>query len=190
MKLRNDADRWGAVSQSFHWLIVLLILVQGTIGLVMVNLPKKPSVFAIYNLHKSIGLTILALAVLRIAWRMFAGRPRHLPMPDWQRRAAIIGHAALYVLLFVVPLSGWLFDSASALRPLHWWGVVRMPSLTGGPAPHLRDFAAGLHETLFWCLIAVAAVHAAAALQHHFIHRDATLRRMLPGGHNHGDRRA
>ncbi|MDA3915165.1 cytochrome b [Oleiagrimonas sp.] len=181
MPLRNNAKHWGAVQQAFHWLIVLLILAQGTIGLVMVNLPKKPSVFAIYNLHKSIGLTILALAVLRIAWRLFDGRPPHLPMPDWQRRVASLTHGALYVLLFAVPLSGWLFDSASALRPLHWWGLVRMPSLTGGPAPHLRHFAAGLHETLFWCLIVLAVLHAAAALRHHFVDRDATLRRMLPG---------
>ncbi len=181
MPLRHDARRWGALGQLFHWLIVLLILVQGTIGLVMVELPKRPSVFAVYNLHKSLGLTILALAVLRLAWRLFDGRPEPLPMPRWQHLGARVMHGALYVLLFALPLSGWLFDSASGLRPLFWWGLIRMPSLTGGAAPQLRDAFAELHEILFWSLLVLAALHAAAALKHHFIDRDDTLRRMLPG---------
>ena len=101
-------------------------------------------------------------------------------MPRWQQRAAQACTVLLYVLLFAVPLSGWLFDSATGLRPLYWWGLVRMPSLTGGAAPHLRDVFEGLHETLFWVLIALAALHAAAAIKHHVIDRDDTLRRMLP----------
>lgn len=180
MPLRNDAHRWGTIPQLLHWLIVLLILVQGTIGLIMVQLPKTPSVFGIFNLHKSIGLTILALVVLRFAWRLFDGRPPHLPMPRWQRRTVTVTHGALYVLLFAVPLSGWLFDSSTGLRPLYWWGWLHIPSLTGGPLPHLRDAFATLHATLFWTLIAVTVLHAAAALRHHVVDRDDTLRRMLP----------
>ncbi len=180
MPLRNETDRWGAVPQLLHWGVVALILVQGTLGLVMVELPKRPSVFAIYNLHKSLGLTILALAVLRLAWRLFDRRPAPIAMPRWQHRASQASHVLLYALLFAVPLSGWLFDSATGLRPLFWWGLVRMPSLTGGAAPQLRDAFADLHETLFWCLIALAVLHAAAAIKHHVIDRDDTLRRMVP----------
>ena len=180
MPLRNETDRWGAVAQLLHWGVVALILVQGTIGLVMVELPKRPSVFAVYNLHKSLGLTILALAVLRLAWRVFDRRPAPVAMPRWQQRASQASHVLLYALLFAVPLSGWLFDSASALRPLFWWGLVRMPSLTGGAAPQLRHAFADLHEVLFWCLIALAVLHAAAAIKHHAIDHDDTLRRMLP----------
>ncbi|GAB3031039.1 cytochrome b [Oleiagrimonas citrea] len=190
MPLRNESDRWGAVPQLFHWLIVLLILGQGVLGLVMVELPKRPSVFAVYNLHKSIGLTILALAVLRLLWRVFDRRPKPVPMPRWQHLGAEIMHWALYVLLFAVPLSGWLFDSATGLRPLFWWGVLRMPSLTGGAAPHLRELFEELHEVLFWALIALAALHAAAAIKHHLIDRDDTLRRMLPGFGGKSRRRA
>lgn len=177
----EPVGRWNTVQQALHWLIVALLLVQGGIGLVMVELPKRPSVFAVYNLHKSLGLSLLALALLRLGWRLSHRRPPRLPMPDWQQRMSGLVQLTLYILLFAVPLSGWLFDSSTGLRPLFWWGLVRMPSLTGGPAPDWRDSLAGLHEGLFWTLVALAALHAAAALWHHAIKHDDTLRRMLPG---------
>lgn len=181
MPLKNSADRWGAVATAFHWIIVALILAQVAIGLTMVNLPRRPSIIPVYDLHKSIGLTILALAVLRLAWRLFDRRPHDPPgMPTWQRRVAHATHVSLYALIFIVPLSGWLFDSATGLRPLHWWGAVTMPSLTGGPAPAWVDVTRMLHHTLFWLLVAVVVAHVAAALKHHFIDRDDVLRRMLP----------
>ncbi|HET8900163.1 MAG TPA: cytochrome b [Rhodanobacteraceae bacterium] len=175
-------ERWNAIAQLMHWLIAALILVQGVLGLVMVEMPKRPAVIPYYNTHKSIGLTILALVVLRLAWRLLATRrPALPPMPRWQTGFAETTHVLLYVLIFAVPLSGWLFDSASSLRPLHWWGVVKMPSLTGGPDADLKAFAHGLHVSLFWCLVGVAALHVAGALKHHFIDRDNVLRAMLPG---------
>lgn len=181
MTLKSTAERWGAVAQTAHWLVALLILVQGVLGLVMVELPKRPNVFAIYNLHKSLGLSILALALLRLLWRVFDRRPLEPPqMPRWQRTVSRATHHMLYLLLFAVPLSGWLFDSATALRPLFWWGAVRMPSLTGGPVPALRRIGGDLHATLFWILVAVTAIHVAAALKHHVFDRDNVLRRMLP----------
>ena len=182
MVLRSDATHWGTLAKAFHWIIVLLILAQGTIGLVMVNLPKKPNIIPVYTLHKSLGLTIFALALLRLGWRAFDARPREpATMPRWQVRGARLGHLVLYTLLFAVPLSGWLFDSASSLRPLFWWGVVRIPSLTGAPDKALAKSSHEAHEWLFWLLILVAAGHAAAALVHHFHNRDDVLRRMLPG---------
>ena len=182
MALKSDATHWGSVAKLFHWIVVLLILVQGTIGLIMVELPKKPNVIPIYTLHKSIGLTIFALALLRLLWRAFDRRPQEsASMPHAQVLGARIGHALLYTLLFAVPLSGWLFDSSSSLRPLFWWGLVQMPSLTGGKDDAIKAWAEPAHEWLFWLLIVVAAGHAAAALVHHFHHRDDVLRRMLPG---------
>ncbi|NII12086.1 cytochrome b [Oleiagrimonas sp. C23AA] len=181
MSLKSTAQRWGAIAQLAHWLVAVLIIAQGILGLVMVELPKRPSVFAIYNLHKSLGLTILALALLRLIWRAFDRRPLDPPgMPRWQRVISHGTHHLLYLLLFAVPLSGWLFDSASALRPLFWWNTIRMPSLTGGPSPALRHLAGETHETLFWILVAVAALHIGAALYHHVFQRDNVLRRMLP----------
>ena len=178
--LRGDREHWGGIAKSFHWTIVLLILVQGTIGLVMVDLPKKPGVIPVFDLHKSLGLTILALALLRLAWRAFDGRPAFpATMPGWQALAARAGHALLYVLLFAVPLSGWWFDSVDGLRPLRWFGLVQVPHLTA-PDRALKDVAAETHELLFWTLVGVAAAHAAFALAHQFIRRDGLLARMWP----------
>lgn len=178
--LKSDRDHWGSAAKAFHWTIVLLILVQGTLGLTMVDLPKKPSVIAVYDVHKSLGLTILALAVLRLAWRALDPRPLLPPtMAHWQRSAARLGHVLLYVLLFAVPLSGWWFDSVAALRPLRWWGWFEVPHLTG-PDKALKDFAAEVHEALFWLLIAVAAAHALVAVLHQFVSRDNVLGRMWP----------
>ncbi|MEO5558680.1 MAG: cytochrome b [Dokdonella sp.] len=182
MALKSDATHWGSVAKAFHWTVVLLILVQGTIGLIMVELPKKPNVIPIFSLHKSIGLTIFALALLRLLWRAFDRRPEEpASMPHAQVVGARIGHALLYSLLFAIPLAGWLVDSSSSLRPLFWWGLVQMPSLTGGKDDAIKAWAEPAHEWLFWLLIVVAAGHAAAALVHHFHNRDDVLRRMLPG---------
>lgn len=179
--LKSHDLRWGGLAKAFHWTIMLLILAQAVIGLTMVNLPRRPSVFAVYDLHKSIGLTILALAILRLAWRAVDRRPADVPgMPSWQRRSAHATHVLLYVLIFAVPLSGWLFDSATGLRPLHWWGVVPIPSLTGGPDRGLADFTRALHHWMFWTMAVIVLGHVAAACKHHFIDNDDTLRRMLP----------
>ncbi|MGN6514038.1 MAG: cytochrome b [Lysobacteraceae bacterium] len=180
MSLKNPADRWGAVSQSFHWLIVALLLAMAWLGLTMTDLPDTPHKARVYALHKSIGLTILALAALRLLWRLYAGRPREVAMPRWQQRVASLTHAALYVLLFAIPLSGWLINSTSGF-PLRWFGLVRVPAIAHRDAA-LNALAKDVHETLFWTLAAVAVAHAAAALWHHFAQRDATLARMLPRG--------
>ena len=180
MILRGDRARWGAVAKAFHWTIVLLILVQGSIGLVMVELPRGPGIIPVYSFHKSLGLTILTLAVLRLAWRAFDARPDFPPtIPQRQVLAARIGHALLYGLLFAVPLSGWWFDSVAALRPLYWFGLFEVPHLTG-PDKELKETVAELHEILFWVLVAVAAAHAAIAVYHQVALRDNVLGRMWP----------
>lgn len=178
--LRSDRKHWGSLAKAFHWTIVGLILVQGTIGLIMVRLAKKPAVIPVFNFHKSLGLTILALALLRLAWRAFDPRPEFpAAMPARQAQLARAGHALLYALLFAAPLSGWWFDSVAALRPLYWFGLVEVPHLTG-PDPDLKHIAAEAHELLFWLLVAVAAAHAAFALLHQFVNRDGVLARMWP----------
>lgn len=181
MNWKNTADRWGAVSQLLHWLIVLLILGIGTVGLLMTDMPRGPDKIQVYMLHKSFGLTLLALAVLRVVWRLYAGAPQPVPgTPPRQARMAALIHLALYLLLFLVPLSGWLMNSAAG-APLQWFGLFNVPALVG-ENHDLHERAEEMHELLFWVLIAIAVVHAAAAVYHHVFRHDATLARMLPRG--------
>ena len=177
--LRNTETRWGSVAQAFHWLIAALIVVQGAIGLTMVELGMTPTKVKVFALHKSIGLTVLALVLLRLAWRLTQRTPREVPMPRWQLAAARTSHFLLYVLILALPFSGWLFNSAANF-PLEWFGMFHVPSLTRGLDPVLKAFALRAHVVLFWVLVAVVAVHVFAALWHHFRQRDEVLLRMLP----------
>ncbi len=180
MNLKNTAERWGPVSQLLHWLIVALLLLQATIGLLLDSLPISPKYFWVFDLHKSTGLTLLALVLLRIGWRFYAGTPTPVPgTPTWQARIASVTHWLLYALILAMPLSGWLYDSASGLRPLRWYGLFEVPKLSA-PDEGLREFGGTAHEWLFWVLVALVIVHVAAAFYHHIFLRDATLQRMLP----------
>ena len=181
MTLKNTATRWGAVSQALHWVIVALIIGQGIVGLTMEDLRNGPDKIQVYALHKSFGLTILALVALRLSWRWFAGTP--LPVagtPRWQERIASLTHWGLYALLFAMPLSGWVLNSAAGF-PLQWFGLFNLPDIVG-QNHDLHETAEDLHETMFLVLVALASVHAAAAFYHHLFLRDATLARMLPRG--------
>ena len=179
MSLKNT-DRWGATSQLLHWTIAILIVLIGIVGLVMGELPRSPKYFWVYTAHKSLGLTVLALVLVRIGWRLYAGAPRPVPgTPRLQALLASATHGAIYLLILALPLSGWIYDSANALRPFRWFGLVEVPKLVA-PDEALAASAHGAHEWLFWLLMALVAGHAGAALYHHFIQRDATLARMLP----------
>lgn len=181
MSLKNTPTRWGGVSQFLHWLIVLLIIGQGVVGLTMGDLTNGPSKIQVYALHKSFGLTVLALVVLRVLWRLYAGAPAPVPgTPTWQARIASLTHWALYALLFAIPISGWVLNSAAGF-PLQYFGLFNLPALAGRDHD-LHELAENAHETLFWILVALALLHAAAAFYHHVFLRDATLARMLPRG--------
>jgi cytochrome b561 len=178
LPVRNSATQWGWVSVTLHWLTVLAIVGLAAVGLTMTDLPNGPQKIQVYALHKSVGLTVLGLTLFRLVWRLVAGAPAMVPMPRWQRLAAHGSHVALYALLLAMPLSGWLFNSAAGF-PLKWFGLVSLPKLAAYD-PGLKHLAHEWHEGLFYALCVVVAVHAAAAVKHHFVERDATLARMLP----------
>ncbi len=182
MTARNTPERWGSVSKTLHWLIALLILALGVVGLVMGELPRTPKYFWVYTAHKSLGITVLSLVALRLLWRLYAGAPRPVPgTPTWQERIATVTHWLLYGLMFAIPLSGWLYDSASGLRPFKLFGLVEMPKLVA-PDEQAAQVAHAFHEWGFWALILLVLAHAGAAFYHHLHQRDATLARMLPQG--------
>ena len=181
MPLKNTRDQWGSISKLLHWLVVLLILVMAWIGLTMGDLPNGPDKIATYALHKSIGITILVLVLLRLGWRLHAGAPAPVPgTPNWQDRIASLTHWALYALLLAMPISGWVLNSSSGF-PLQWFGLVNLPAIAGRDQD-VHELAETIHETLFWILVTLVVLHAAAAFYHHLFQRDATLARMLPRG--------
>lgn len=179
MPLKSDPNRWGVGARSLHWLMAVLIIGLGLVGLYMTDLANSPQKIKIYALHKSIGLTVLALLLLRLAWRLADRRPADLPMPRWQAFAARAVHVLLYLLMLALPLSGWTYNSASGY-PLQWFGLFNLPSLTGGADAALKGIAHAVHEYGFYLLALLLLAHVGAALKHHFVDRDETLVRMLP----------
>lgn len=179
MAFKSDANRWGVGARTLHWLMALLIIGAGIVGLYMSDLPNSPQKIRIYALHKSVGLTVLALLLLRFVWRLADRRPDEVPMPAWQAMGARVVHLLLYALMLLLPLSGWLYNSASGY-PLQWFGLFNLPSLTGGADPALKGVAHEFHEYGFWLLVVALVAHAGAALKHHIVDRDDTLVRMLP----------
>ncbi|MHC1480257.1 cytochrome b [Frateuria aurantia] len=178
MSVLSNTQRWGAVARIFHWVMALAIIVNGVWGLLMVAMAPSMSKIQVFALHKSIGLTVLALGLLRLAWRLFDHHPAAEPAPRWQQLAATLTHAGLYGLILAIPLSGWWFNSASGY-PLQWFKRFNLPAL-GARNTDLAATAKNVHEYLFWLLVLVLVLHVGAALKHHYLDRDNTLLRMLP----------
>jgi cytochrome b561 len=179
MALRNTTRRWGVVAQTFHWVIVALIITQVTLAEMADDLPAGVRKLTLLARHKSVGLTILGLVVLRLAWRWLNEHP---PLPEtlkrYEQALARFTHVALYVLLFLVPLTGWTMSSARGF-PVSWFGFFQLPDLVPKSRP-LYDALMDVHHVLAWTLVSVAGLHGAAALKHHFWHKDDVLKRMLP----------
>ena len=173
MGLRNSPTRYGYAGQLLHWLVV-----AGIIASYLTAEGSESDNDALIALHRSLGITILALAALRVAWRLLDRTPDFpAAMARWQRTAARVAHATLYALLFALPLTGWLLSSAEG-DPVVVFGGLTLPPL---PWVADEDLLEEVHEALFNVLLAVALLHAAAALKHHFWDRDGVLRSMLPG---------
>jgi cytochrome b561 len=176
----TQIERYGPVAQALHWLIAALIFVMLGLGYYMEDLPEGTGKLELYGLHKSIGITVALLAALRLVWRLFHPPPS-LPagMRSWERRAAGVVHALLYLMLFVQPLIGFLQSNAAG-APVGLWGFWLLPPLIGPDEP-LSETLAGLHTVGGNFLAILVIVHVGAALRHHFVLKDDVLRRMLPG---------
>jgi cytochrome b561 len=181
MALRNSLQRYGSLAQFFHWATVALIVVQLVTINLAEDLPRGLAQLEMMARHKSVGITILLLATLRLAWR-FANPvpPAPTDVAPWQRRAADVSHWLLYALIFLLPLSGWMMSS-SAGHPVSWFGLVPLPDLVAA-SDTLHETLEEVHEALATALLAIAGIHLLAALQHHFLRKDDVLRRMLPWG--------
>lgn len=169
--------RYSNTAIALHWLMALLIFAAFPLGLYMHDLPLSPTKLQLYSYHKWIGITVLLLAVLRVVWRA-THTPPALPdgLPRWQQFASHATHYVLYVLIFAVPLSGWLMSSAKGFKTV-WFGVLPLPDLVGKDKA-LGELLANVHANLNYLLLALVVLHIAAALKHHLIDKDGVLLRM------------
>ncbi|CTQ53992.1 hypothetical protein LP7551_02524 [Roseibium album] len=184
--LRNTSTGYGTIAIAFHWTMAVLIIGMLALGIYMHELPPtEPATFQLYQLHKSTGFVVLALAAFRLVWRLINPAPQ-LPsgMHPLEKLAAHLGHVGLYLLIFAIPVTGWFMVSASPWGiPTILFNVLPVPHLPIPEALGSKDQAEAffklLHEYGAFLLIGLIVVHIAAALKHHFIARDETLKRMV-----------
>ncbi len=177
--LRNTADSYGIIAQGLHWLLALLVFAQLSLGLYAAGLPLGIERLRWLSRHKSLGLAVLALALLRLAWRA-ANAPPALPasMSPRERRLALATHRLIYLLLILAPLAGWMHASAAGLS-VNWFGLFLVPDLV----PRSRALSELFRLAHLGCVALLAALvagHVAAALRHALVLRDGVLHRMLP----------
>lgn len=177
---------YGRTVVLLHWVIALLIAIGFAVGVTMVDLPLSPQKAKVFAYHKWIGITALALALVRVAWRATHAGPPELTMPVWQRHAARATHVLLYALMLAIPLVGWMYTSAVGF-PVVYLKLVQLPDLVSKDK-ELAALLKIMHKVLAWSLSGIVALHVTAALKHHFIDRDTTLKRMLAWRRLQGNR--
>lgn len=179
MAWRNDANSYGSIAKTLHWLAALCVILAWLLGIFGDDLPKAMEHTTLFT-HMSLGLAVLALFMVRLGWRL--GNPPPGPAPSmvgpWSHRVATAAHWLLYALMLAVPLAGIVLEFGRG-QPVPVFGLFEIAS----PWPRDRAFARSakeVHELLANFLLVVAALHAVAALAHHYVWKDATLLRMLP----------
>jgi len=185
-------QRYTSVAILLHWLIALAIVLQLASGLWMADAINDPEqrafAFQVYQWHKSLGLTVLVLSLLRLVWRLIHRVP---PLPEgmsaWQRLAATGTHWLFYTLMIGIPVTGWLMVSASPFGiPTLYFGLFEVPhlpllsELPRAEKPAVEGDLKSIHEILGYLTIGLLLLHIAAALKHQLVDRDGLLGRMLP----------
>ena len=186
--MTTSVATYNRVAKILHWLIAAAIIGMLILGWVMADddMPNGLAKFAMFQWHKSIGITILALSLFRLVWRLI-NPPPSLPqdLPKWQRISAQIAYIGFYFLMLAMPFSGWALNSATPYK-ITLYGLIPLPNLPIIPslpdeAKHAwKGIFAESHETMAYILAALIFLHIGAALKHHFIRRDDMLLRMSP----------
>lgn len=175
----NKVERYNNTAIALHWLIALLIFVAFPLGLYMSDLHLSPTKLQLYSYHKWIGVTVFVLVLVRLLWRATHTPPA---LPDSISRLQQIGshivHGLLYLLIFAVPVSGWLMSSAKGFKTV-WFGVLPLPDLLEKDKA-LGNLLAEVHQSLNYILLVLVVLHVAAVIKHKLIDRDDILARMLP----------
>jgi len=179
MRLRNNDSAYGLPAIAFHWVTAAAVAGLFGLGAWMVELSYyDPWYHKAPTIHKSIGVLLFALTLLRLLWVLTGRHPQPPPhSPAWERAAARIAHGALYLLLVLLMVSGYLISTAEG-HPIPLFGWIEIPALPWALAQQ-AEIAGRLHRLLAYTLVGLVCLHALAALKHHFIDHDETLRRML-----------
>ena len=175
----NAPLRYHRVAILLHWTSAVLIVAAVGLGLSMTGLPLSPSKLRLYAWHKWLGITIFLVTAARLVWRAFVPPPPLPPsMPGTQVRAARLVHFTLYALMLAIPLSGWVYSSATGVS-VSYLNLVPLPNLVPKDKM-LAGLLLALHQTLNAFLAIFVGMHVAAAVKHQWIDRDGVLSRMLP----------
>lgn len=180
MSAKNTNNTFGYVAKNFHWIVAILIIAMLVMGYFLENFPQTIHEAA-YNTHKTIGIIILALVILRLGWRWYNVQPGYsATLPLFYKIIVRLAHYAIYVVILLMPLSGWVMSTAAGHVP-HFlgWFYFPLPGISQDSA--LAGQMYQLHNTLAIVLIVLVSIHVLAALFHHFVLRDNVLTRMLPG---------
>ncbi|MCS0631163.1 cytochrome b [Telluria mixta] len=175
----SPQPKYGAGAMLFHWLLAAMIVLALVLGWYMAGLPFSPARVRLFNWHKWLGMTVLLVAALRLAWRLGHPAPPLPPsMAGWERGLAHLSHGLMYLLFFAVPLIGWARSSAAGFQ-IVYLGLVPLPDLVGKDKA-LAALLAQAHMVGAWLLAALVVLHVAAAVKHAVIDRDGVFSRMLP----------
>jgi len=180
MSTKQDVKTYSSGSIFFHWIVALLVIIMLIFGFFLDSIPDQYAPTA-YMMHKSVGLTILALMLMRLLWIIHSGRPP-LPAstPVWEIILARSVQYALYFFVILMPLTGWTMSVAAGKIPV-FFGLFKVPFLDLRPDEALAKSLAEAHEAIALIIIGLLILHVAGALKHHFIDKDNVLKRMLPG---------
>lgn len=177
--LMNNRQQFGWMAIVLHWLVALAVFGLFGLGLYMVDLTYYDSWYrSAPHIHKSIGILLLGVMAFRVLWRLITPPPASLPGHQaWEKVSARLAHGILYILIFVVMVSGYLIPTVdgSGIDVFNWFTV---PSITG-PRKELEEIVGKVHYWSAWSLVVLAGVHALGAIKHHVIDRDETLRRIF-----------
>ena len=182
----TTSSSYTSVAKFLHWLIAICIIAMLAIGWIMGSLPNGPDKFALFQLHKSIGITILFLSLFRLGWRLtHKAPPLPAAMPRWEKMAAETAHVFFYIIIIGMPLTGWVIISTSPLNmPTLLYGFIPWPQLPFLPnlenKRDIRHLFGNIHGLLAYFTAALIVLHIGAAWKHHLFNRDDVLTRMAP----------
>lgn len=173
--IKNSLTTYGFIAKSFHWLMALLFTGMFIVAYIMINIPKSEFRFSLYDLHKATGILLFTLVGLRLAWRFFNVQPELTNIPTWQKIAAKGNIALLYLIMIIMPVSGFLTSTLGG-HDISFYGIF-----TFAPLDHnaeYSEFFAEAHEYLSYLFIAAFSVHVLGSLYHHYFLRDGIFKKI------------